>query len=316
MKASPLIDFEKAPDLEPLWSYRIQGKIKIPSSLPSDGILVPKHLRDQDVRIGDLGYVSTGTFSFSSQNEQRIPIQIAGFYDPGIMAVGARAVFAPYELVHNTTLPGYEDGIDPLLKNGIQVWSQNFKERHEIKQNLNKLLEEKGLSPYFTVSSLEDYPFARDLLEQFQSDKTLFMLIGFIILCVACSNIIALLIILVKDKRREIGIMQAMGASKKSIALIFGGVGAFLGLFSCLLGILFAYLTLQNIDTIVNWLSYVQGRAAFNPIFYGQHLPNTLSRDGLLFLLVCTPLLSLIASLVPATMAMRLSTTEILRSEG
>lgn len=315
-KASPQTHFEASPEIEPVWAYKVQGSIKFPTCDSGDPILAPKHLRDQDVRIGDVGYISTGTFSFSAQNEQRLPIQIAGFYDPGIMAVGARALFAPYDLVHTASMPGYEDGVDPLLKNGIQVWSLDFKERTALKHELELLLKDKGLSPYFTVSSLEDYPFARDLLEQFQSDKTLFMLVGFIILCVACSNIIALLMILVKDKRREIGIMQAMGASKKSIAFIFGGVGAFLGLMSCLLGILFAYLTLQNIDTIVSWLSYVQGRAAFNPLFYGHHLPSNLSHDGLIFLLICTPILSLVASLVPATMAMRLSTTDILRSEG
>lgn len=315
VKANPQIDFNEKPTITPLWAYRKGGLIELPSST-SDGVLIPRHFKDQDVRIGDVGYVATGTFSFSAQNEQKLPVHVAGFYDPGIMAVGARAIFAPYQLVHTASIPGYDEGIDPVLKNGIQVWGKNLSDRHLVKKNLISLLDQKGLSSYFTVSTLEDYPFARDLLEQFQSDKTLFMLVGFIILCVACSNIIALLMILVKDKRREIGIMQAMGVSKRSIALIFGGVGAFLGLMSCLMGILLAYLTLQNIDIIVSFLSYVQGRAAFNPLFYGQHLPSHLSTDALIFLLVCTPILSLIASLVPATMAMRLSTTDILRSEA
>ena len=86
------------------------------------------------------------------------------------------------------------------------------------------------------------------MLQQFQSDKYLFTLVGIIILLVACCNIISLLALLVNDKKKEIGILQAMGASKKSIALIFGTCGVAMGIVSSLIGTMRAIATLHYLD--------------------------------------------------------------------
>ena len=136
-----------------------------------------------------------------------------------------------------------------------------------------------------------------------------------IVLLVACSNIISLLVILVNDKRKEIAILSAMGTSKKRIALIFTLCGGIMGMFSTLIGTLAAMLTLANIDLVVSFLSFMQGHDAFNVIFYGKSLPNELSRHALTFILIATPIISLLAGLVPALKATKLSPTQILRSE-
>ncbi|MBI5273511.1 MAG: FtsX-like permease family protein [Chlamydiales bacterium] len=316
VSAKPELHFTALPSIPPLWAYSVGNMVKIPLFPGYYGVLLPKNLKDNDVVIGDVGYLSYGSFSLSKNTEQREAIAVAGFYDPGIMTVGARSILAPYELVHLMTHSSYADTIDPLLKNGIQVWFPHLNETKSIEKSLKTAFDEASLSSYFTIESFYDYPFAKDLMQQFQSDRYLFMLIGLIILTVACSNIIALLLMLVKDKKREIGIMQALGASRQSIALIFGGVGACLGLVSCFIGTLLAHMTLLHIDSIVRFLSFIQGRDAFNPLFYGTHLPNQMSMDAIIFLFIATPILSLIASLVPAMVAMKLSPTAILRSEG
>jgi len=132
---------------------------------------------------------------------------------------------------------------------------------------------------------------------------------------VACCNIISLLVLLVNDKKREIAILQSMGASSKSIATIFATCGATLGLLSCFIGSLLAVLTLHNLTAIVSFLSALQGRTAFNPTFFGQTLPNELSLDALAFVLISTPLLSIIAGLIPAIKASRIRPSQVLRSE-
>src|SRR5207253_3056604 len=129
----------------------------------------------------------------------------------------------------------------------------------------------------------------KDLLQQFQSDKMLLSLIGIIILVVACCNIISFLILLVSDKKKEIAILQAMGASRTSIALIFGSCGMIVGLIGCTIGTVGALFTLQHIDLIAGFLSAVQGHDAFNPAFYGNSLPTTLSSGALLFIFIATP---------------------------
>jgi lipoprotein-releasing system permease protein len=134
-------------------------------------------------------------------------------------------------------------------------------------------------------------------------------------LIVACCNIISLLVLLVNDKKQEIGILQAMGASPKSIATIFGLCGITVGILSSLIGTTAALFTMHNIDAVAHFLSAVQGHEVFNAAFYGKSLPRELSHNAVLFILVTTPIISLCAGLVPAIKACRLRPSVILRQE-
>lgn len=99
------------------------------------------------------------------------------------------------------------------------------------------------------------------------------------------------------------------------ILRVFAYCGAIVGGISCILGTTFALLTLANINTITSWLSRIQGREAFNPLFFGSTLPSTLSPSATLFILIVTPLLSLAAGLIPAIKACRLQPSNLLKSE-
>ena len=155
---------------------------------------------------------------------------------------------------------------------------------------------------------------AKDLMKQFQSDRTLFVLIALIMIIVACSNIISMLIVLVKDKKREIAILSALGASRKSIALIFGLIGIFLGSLGSFLGCLAAAITLRYLDVLVCFLSWLQGHQAFQAAFFGDSLPNAFSQEAFFFVIIATPVVSLIAGLIPAIKASKIHPTDVLRS--
>jgi lipoprotein-releasing system permease protein len=88
-----------------------------------------------------------------------------------------------------------------------------------------------------------------------------------------------------------------------------------MGAVSSLFGTALAVFTLRHLDSLVSFLSALQGRAAFHPAFFGQSLPNQLSYEALLFVLIATPLLSLAAGLIPALKASRIRPSSVLRSE-
>lgn len=278
-------------------------------------VYLPKSFQESGVLIGDTGFLSFSSQGASSVQEQRVPIRIAGFYDPGIMAIGHKCILAPSQLVHSLIQANQSFQMDPSFSSGIQVWVEDLSQAKAVKLQIEEAFKQQGIDRYWKVASYHDYDFAKDLLQQFQSDKTLFTLIGIIILGVACCNIISLLILLVNDKKKEIGILSAMGASKGSIAAIFAVCGAGLGLISSLIGAAAALLTLHHIDTIARFLSFMQGHEMFNAMFYGNSLPNRLSGDAVTFILIATPLLSLLAGLVPAIKACRLRPSEILKVE-
>lgn len=293
-----------------------EGKAVLPINEEQEaGILLAKNFQDQGVFIGDRGYLSYSTATASGVQEQRLPIFVAGFYDPGVLAVGAKCILAPHAIAHTIHCSSSSFYLDKMQANGVLVWFKDLQAVEEYQKTLQQALCDAGIDRYWKISSFKEYDFAKDLLQQFQSDQTLFTMVGVIILIVACCNIISLLVLLVNDKKKEIGILQAMGASRYSIAAIFGACGAVMGILSSALGTLAAFFTLKNLHLVVHFLSFIQGHDAFNAQFFGPELPNQLSTHALLFICMTTPLLALFAGLIPALKACRLKPSEILRAE-
>lgn len=303
---------------EPFWVYRtLEGGFRIPkkhsSTLLGEGLLISKQFQKNGVQLGDRGYIAYYSLAGSSMQEQRIPVYVAGFYDPGMIPVGNKLLFADPEIT--AILRSNTAVADPMLGNSINIWLEDFNDAIRFKEELIKALEARGIGKYWLVQSYQDYEFTRPILQQLQSDKNLFTLIAVIILIVACSNIISMLILLVNDKKKEIGILQSMGASPFRIASIFGLCGFITGLTSCIIGVSAALLTLKNLQSLVSFLSFLQGREAFQSAFYGSSLPNELSYSVLALVLIATLLISLLAGIIPAIKASKIRPTEILRAE-
>jgi lipoprotein-releasing system permease protein len=302
------------------WLYQQISDEGMRFVLPKDlekgnGVLLAKNFQDQGVLIGDRGYFAYPASSLSASVEQRIPIFVAGFYDPGVIGIGGKFILTSDAIAHAINASGSSYSLDKTLSNGIHVWFDDLSKSDEIKNNITHAFAKAGIDRYWKVTSYKEYDFVKDLLQQFQSDKYLFSIVGIIILIVACCNIISLLILLVNDKKKEIAILQSLGASPLSIAAIFGLSGTFVGIFSTLIGGFAAMVTLKNIDSVVGLLSFLQGHDAFNALFFGKSLPNYLSSGSILFIFIATPLLSLLAGLIPAIKACKIKPASILRAE-
>jgi lipoprotein-releasing system permease protein len=309
--------FDSMPEHEPLWPYIVENKVHIPLSFgEARGVLVPKALKNSGTKLGDRGALSYSSFTGTTSQEMKYPIFVAGFYDPGAMAIGSRYILARDDLVATIAASNNSEALDPMMSSGIQVLLKDIKETPKIVAKLKESFKEAGIASYFNIIPYYEFEFARDLILQLQSDRYLFTLVGIIILVVACSNIISLLLLLVNDKKKEIGILKAMGASTSSIVVIFAVCGLLLGTISFGFGISAAYFTLKNIDSIAHFLSLLQGHQAFNPDIYGQNLPTTLSTSAVIAMAIATPIVSLIAGLIPAIKAARLSPSEILKKES
>ena len=310
-KIEILQQFDKEPLIEPPWVYYIEGSCQ----LPENGIILPTSYKGSKVKIGDKGFFSFNGITITSTQEQRINVRVAGFYDPGLMAIGNRIIIADQSTVHQINSTTQNIALDSFLSNGICVWFDNINKTNLIAKDIEEELTANEINQYWKVTTFYDYEFAKDLMSQFKSDRYLFMLIGIIILIVACFNIISTLLMLVNDKKQEIGILLSLGAKKRSIGMIFGVCGLAMGIISCFVGGIASYITLLNIDSLVNLLNYIEGQQAFNSAFYGESLPKEFSKTALIFIITVTPLLSLIAGLFPAIKACKVKPSEILRSQ-
>lgn len=298
-----------------LWAISSQKQILLPTiSEKETSILLPKALQESGVRIGDCGSLCYATSSLITSKEQKIPIYVAGFYDTGVFPIGNRFLVVPKTVTRtiNGSSPVFSP--DGTPSNGLYVWFDNEDLADRVKEELSIAFHDEEIDRFWKIATFREYEFSKDLMEQFQSDRTLFLLIALIILIVACSNVISLLVLLVNDKKKEIAILQSMGCSKTSIAAIFGLSGMIMGALSSLIGATSAIFTLKHLNFFVEILNTIQGHTAFNPAFYGNSLPNELSFEALLFILIVTPLLSLISGLVPAIKAAKLHPSAILRA--
>lgn len=277
------------------------------------GILVPKSFRDAGVLYGDRGDLSYFSAGASALQEQRLGVFVAGFYDPGIVPVGGKFLLTQNPVVR--TIRSAQGQDSAYLTNGVNLRFNNLSNAGPIKQELEAKLEKEGIAPYFKVETFREYDYAKDLLQQLSSEKNIFSLISGVIILVACSNIISMLIILVNDKKVEIGILRSMGATSTSIALIFGICGTVMGLLGTSMGTLLAFITLQKLNSLLQLISRMQGYDAFNPVFYGDHLPNQMSMETFLVVGIGTAVLSALSGLIPAIKASRMKPAAILRSE-
>ncbi len=311
---SPL-DFDTPPEKPLPYAHFVQGHLKLPEIGTDIPAILPKNYADSGVQLGDIGTFSYSAFTAVSMQEQKIHFRVVGFYDPGIMSVGNKCILVPAQVTRDIYASTQTFSPDGTPTNGIFVWTDSLSQTKELESKIVKALDKEGISSYWKVTTYENFEFAKDLLLQFRSDRTLLLLIAAIILIVACCNIISLLVLLVNDKKKEIAILQSMGASFKSIAAIFGCCGAAMGVVSCAIGSLLAIFTLHHINSLVSFLSYLQGRNAFNPAFFGKSLPDTLSVEALVFVLIATPVISLVAGLIPAIKASRIRPSTTLRAE-
>lgn len=279
----------------------------------SEQIYLPRSYRDTGVLAGDSGYLTYTVPTASSMQEQRIPVHVAGFYDPGIIPMGGKLVLTSPEITSALSAAQHQE--QATFSNGINVRFADLERAPAIKNKLQAAFEASGIAPYWKIETFREYEFTRDVLQQLRSEKHLFSLLAAIIIIVACSNIISMLIILVNDKKVEIGILRSMGATSGSIALIFGTCGFFMGLAGSLAGIIAAVFTLRNLDPLIRFLSNLQGYDMFNPIFYGEKLPAELSYETIVVVMVSTGVVSLIAGLVPAIKACLMRPSAILKAE-
>lgn len=310
--------FATQPQEQPFWFYQVQNDQKSPKVyLPTDvqlgeGILLPKPFREAGILLGDRGYISFQVPTASTIQEQRVKVFVAGFYDQGLIPIGGKFILVN-ETLTNLISAAHHDG--QTQSNGINVRFNDLDQADEIKLKLQKAFDAAGIAPYWKIETFREYDFTRDILQQLSSDKNLFKLIATVIIIVACSNIISMLIILVNDKKLEIGILRSMGASSASIAGIFGFCGMIMGVAGSFIGITAAIITLNNLEILVNLLSAIQGHQAFNPLYYGENLPNEVSFEVLLYVMAATALISLLSGLVPALKASLLRPSTILRAE-
>ena len=146
-------------------------------------------------------------------------------------------------------------------------------------------------------------------------DNVMFIILSILVL-VASMNIISGLIMLVKNKGRDVGILRTMGLTEGSILRVFFICGAGIGTLGTLLGVILGCLFAIYIDQIFSLVNYVAGGGVWDPSIRGiYNVPAELHLSDVLKAVSLSLGLSWIITIFPARRAARMNPVEALRYE-
>ena len=149
-----------------------------------------------------------------------------------------------------------------------------------------------------------------------QVERNVMFLILTLIIIVAAFNIVSSLIMLVKDKGRDIAVLRTMGATKGAVMRIFLLCGASIGVLGTLIGFVLGLVFCLNIESIRQFLQSLSGTELFSPeVYFLTRLPAILDYNEVAQVVAMGLGLSLLATLYPSWRAARTDPVEMLRNE-
>ncbi|HTV52635.1 MAG TPA: lipoprotein-releasing ABC transporter permease subunit [Steroidobacteraceae bacterium] len=147
-------------------------------------------------------------------------------------------------------------------------------------------------------------------------EKTMMSLILLLIVAVAAFNIVAMLVMVVNDKRTDIAILRTLGASPRRVMGVFITQGLVIGWVGVGLGVLLGLLMALHVTSIVPWLEHTFRFQIMDPdVYYITAIPSDVHRSNVIAIALAALALTACATVYPALRAARTPPADALRYE-
>jgi lipoprotein-releasing system permease protein len=268
----------------------VKRVVQLPGAIIGDGLA-----EDLGVRVGEAIIVIAPASLGAGSTPRLRRFVVAGLFHSGMFDYDSSLIFVA---LHNgqTLLAN-----DPQLEQGVEARAANLFDAPAIARHIAA-----GRGANFTVTdwTQTDAP----LFAALKLEKFTYFLVLLLIVLVAAFNIIATLVMVVMERRKEIAILRAMGARAGSIASIFLCEGTALGVGGTLLGVGLGFI-----------VSFLIGKYHFiqlpPDLFMISAVPVRLYAVNFIAVAVAAIALCLAGAIYPAMRARSLSPVEVIRYE-
>ena len=185
---------------------------------------------------------------------------------------------------------------DQISTSKIRLKLQNPLNAREFSTDFNK-----SNSNMYAIDWIESHS---SLFTAISNEKRVMFLILILIVAVASFNIVSSLLMLVKNKEREIAILKTLGASDFYITSIFLLQGIILGFLGILLGLVFGVLLANNVNIVIDFIENIFNTSLLPPdIYHLSEIPAIVKISDIRFVTFFSILIIVISSLYPARKA-------------
>lgn len=260
--------------------------------------------RNLGVQVGDRVNLlsATGVQTAAGRSPRRVSFDVVYIFQTGRYITDISRVYLPLEEAQSFfSRDGVHDEIEIYVADPDRVedW-------------IRPLYAELGPESFLYSWKDNEGAYLRALTVE---DNVMFVIMAILVL-IASMNIISGLIMLVKNKGRDIGILRTMGLSEGSVLRIFFICGAGLGTVGTILGVVLGCLFAVYIDQIFALVNYIAGGGVWDPSIRGIYsIPSKLELGDVMTAVVLSLSLSWIVTIFPARRAARMNPVEALRYE-
>jgi len=152
------------------------------------------------------------------------------------------------------------------------------------------------------------------LFEAIQFEKLLIGLMLFLIVGVASILVLSTIVMTVKSKEREVGILKTIGANNNQLVMIFFFQGLMVSMIGLIFGLLIGLLIIFNLNNLISLLESLLQRNLLE-VYFINYFPYHVDYSQILLICSLSFIFSVISSLIPALRVIKLNPIEILRHE-
>jgi len=231
---------------------------------------------------------------------------VSGIFSVGMYEYDSNFIFTSPDISRKLLL------LDDGTFTHIEIEINNLSKEKESQRIIDKHISKINPSLY-SVTWMQNNS---SLINALNVEKNVMFLILVLIILIASMNIISGLIIFVKEKNKDIGILKTIGLDQVSLLKIFASIGLFNGIIGTFFGVVFGILFSLNIQSIQKFIENIFKTDLFSKeVYYLTSLPSRLDYIEIILIIIVSLIISFVSTFLPSYRASKIDPITTIKNE-